>query len=177
MMIKNNGLKLRRLVPKILLQSWQITQTSEQKPGHTVWVKNKLAVFNIYSHLEMASVVSSLYIYMLLSCMSLTLHISGNQFTWTITPVPLNTSRIAFPFGLSKEIKNIYFNFFCLTYEKIWFSSFNFYMVQTREVSAMIIFLIPWNTRFQWQAAVMLPATKSTSHCKGTPRISTLQTS
>ena len=57
MTIKNNDLKLRRLIPKILLQAWQRTRTSQEKLEHTVWVKNKLAVFNTYSLLKMASVV------------------------------------------------------------------------------------------------------------------------
>lgn len=115
MMIKNSDLKLRS-IPKIVLQARQITRTSEQKLEHMVWVKNKLAVFNTYSHLKMASVVSCMYV--LLLCTNLMLHISGNQLTPTITPVPPNPSRIASPLGLSKEIENIYCSYFCLTYIK-----------------------------------------------------------
>lgn len=124
MLIKNNDLKLRRLIAKILFQAWQITCTSEQKLEHMVWVKTTLAVFNTYSHLKMAPVVSSINI--LLSFMNLTLHISGNQLTPAITPAPLNSSRIASPFRLSKEIENIYCNHFCLIYEKVYFCLFTF---------------------------------------------------
>lgn len=115
-MIKNNYLKLRRLIPKILLQAWQITHTSERKLEHMVWVKNKLAVFNTHSRLKMASAVSCTY--MLLSCTNLTLRISGNQWTPTTTPVPENPSRIASTFGLPTEIANISCNHFCPSYEK-----------------------------------------------------------